>query len=111
MSEEEIAGKVRVPEPGDLFGYVIRRLGGSWLEVYCSDEKTRKVRIPGKLRHTRIFEGSIILVRPWYGLQEDERGDVVYVYRKTELRKLMQTKWREELLKVLPEELREELES
>ncbi len=107
---EKIPSRVRIPEPGELFGYVIRRLGGSWLEVLCSDEKIRKVRIPGKMRRVRIFEGFIILVRPWYGIDPDNRADVVYAYKKTELKKLLQTEWKDELLKVLPEDLREELE-
>ncbi|MCD6490820.1 MAG: translation initiation factor eIF-1A [Candidatus Njordarchaeia archaeon] len=106
--DELISSKIVLPEAGDLFGLVLRRLGGLWLEVLCSDEKTRKVRIPGKMRRVRIYEGDIIILKPWYGMQEDERGDVVWKYRKSEIRWLLKSKYAEELKKIIPEDILEE---
>lgn len=104
---EIIKEKVVLPEEGDLFGLVIRRLGGSWLEVQCSDGIIRKVRIPGKMRRVRIFDGDIILVRPWYGIQED-RGDVKHKYSPGEIRLLLKTEYSSEIEKVAPPEVLEE---
>lgn len=106
--EELIKSKITLPNEGDLFGLVLRRLGGLWLEVSCSDEKIRKVRIPGKLRRVRIYEGDIILLRPWYGIQEDTRADVLYKYSKSEIKWLLKSKYADELKKVLTEEILEE---
>jgi len=106
--EEFTESKVMVPSEGDLFGLVIRRLGGSWLEVSCSDGKIRKVLIPGKMRRVRIYDGDVILVRPWYGMQEDTRGDVIHKYSRSEVRWLLKSKYREVLEKILPEDILEE---
>ncbi len=106
--DEYIEAKITLPSEGDLFGLVLRRLGGSWLEVSCSDGKIRKVLIPGKMRRTRIYEGDIILLRPWYGMQEDTRADVIYKYAKSEIKWLLKSKYAEELKKILTEEILEE---
>ncbi|MHA1589290.1 MAG: translation initiation factor eIF-1A [Candidatus Njordarchaeales archaeon] len=106
--EEIIKSKITLPSEGDLFGLVLRRLGGSWLEVSCSDGKIRKVRIPGKMRRVRIFEGDIILIRPWYGIQEDTRADVVYKYDKSEVRWLLKSEYGKVLREFIPEDILEE---
>jgi len=106
--DEFIESKITLPSEGDLFGLVLRRLGGSWLEVSCSDGKIRKVRIPGKMKRTRIYEGDILLIRPWYGIQEDTRADVVYKYGKSEIKWLLRSKYADELKKMVPEEILEE---
>jgi len=105
---EFIKSRLVLPEEGDLFGLVIRRLGGLWLEVQCYDGLIRKVRIPGKMRRVRIYDGDVILVTPWYGINEKERGDVKHKYRPNEIRLLMRTEYRKELEKILPEEMLEE---
>ncbi len=104
---ESLKAKVVLPEEGDLFGFVIRRLGGLWLEVQCSDGEIRKVRIPGKLKRVRIFDGDLVLCRPWYGIRED-RADVKHKYFPNEIRLLMRTEYRKEIEKVLPPEILEE---
>ncbi len=107
-SDDFMESKIVTPSEGDLFGLVLRRLGGSWLEVSCSDRKIRKVLIPGKMRRTRICEGDVILIRPWYGMQEDTRGDVIHKYNRSEVRWLLKSRYREELEKILPEDILEE---
>lgn len=106
--EDFMESKVVTPDKGDLFGLVLRRLGGSWLEVSCSDGKIRRVLIPGKMRRTRIYEGDVILVRPWYGMQEDTRGDVLHKYSRSEVRWLLKSRYRDILEKIMPEDLLEE---
>jgi len=108
FTDETVESKKTLPSEGDLFGLVLRRLGGSWLEVSCSDGKIRRVIIPGKMRRVRIYEGDIILVRPWYGIQADTRGDVIYKYGKSEIKWLLKSRFAEDLKKIMSEELLEE---
>ncbi|MGQ4892303.1 MAG: hypothetical protein ACP6IP_07415 [Candidatus Njordarchaeia archaeon] len=103
---EAIKAKTVMPEEGDMFGFVIRRLGGMWLEVQCSDGKIRKVRIPGKMKRIRIFDGDLILITPWYGITE-EKADVKHKYFPNEVRILLKTKHRETIEKLLPPEVLE----
>ncbi len=105
----ELEDKVTLPQEGDLFALVLRRLGGSWIEVQCSDGKIRKARLTQKVRFTRIYEGDIILCRPWYGIQPDTRADVIHKYSKNELKHLLKSDFAEELKKIIPEELLEEI--
>ena len=105
---EFLKSKLVLPEEGDLFGLVIRRLGGLWLEVQCADGLIRKVRIPGKMRRVRIYDGDVILLTPWYGINEKERADVKHKYSPGEIRLLMRTDYKKELEKILPEEILEE---
>ena len=98
--------KVIKPEPGDLFGLILRRLGGSWLEVLCSDGVVRKVRIPRSKRSCKVYENDIILIRPWYGIDES-KADLKDKLRPRDIKHLLQTEHSEELLKILPDELKE----
>ncbi len=81
--------RVRLPEEGQILGVVTRLLGGSRLEVYCTDKNTRVVRIPGSFRRRYYIKvGDIVLIEPWWGLNENERGDLIYKYRRNEIRRL-----------------------
>ena len=53
--------------------------------VRCLDGKTRICRIPGRLKRTLwVREGDIVLVEPWeYG--GDEKGDIIFKYRKNQI--------------------------
>jgi len=93
-------------EDGDLFGLILRMLGGSWIEVYCSDETVRKVRIPRSKRRVRVRENDIIIIRPWYGIDES-RADLKDKLTPRHIKNLLQTKHREAILKVLTDELKE----
>jgi len=93
-------------EDGDLFGLILRMLGGSWIEVYCSDEKVRKVRIPRSKRRVRVKENDVIIVRPWYGIDEN-RADLKDKLTPRHIKNLLQTEHRDAILKVLTDELKE----
>jgi len=93
-------------EDGDLFGLILRLLGGSWIEVYCSDNKVRKVRIPRSKRSVRVRENDIIIIRPWYGIDED-RADLKDKLTPRNIRNLLQTEHREAIIKILTDELKE----
>ena len=55
------------------------------MDVACLDGKNRICRIPGRLKNKLwIREGDIVLVEPWE-FESDEKGDVIYKYRKNQI--------------------------
>ncbi len=76
-SESELK-KIRLPEEGELFGRVLKILGGDQLMVKCIDGITRRGRIRGKLRR-RIWirENDIVIIAPW-DFKPTERGDILW---------------------------------
>ncbi|MFH1409772.1 MAG: translation initiation factor eIF-1A [Nanoarchaeota archaeon] len=81
---EEIR-RVKIPRGNQTFGVLEQRVGGSRAKVRCLDGKNRICRIPGRLkRRLWVREGDIILVEPWE-LSGDERGDIIFKYRKTQV--------------------------
>ena len=74
----------RLPQTNEQFAVVREALGGSRFYVYCEDEKTRVMRIPGKLKRrmwTRV--NDLVLIKPW-PIQEDKKCDLVYRYLPAE---------------------------
>jgi len=76
-SESELK-KIRLPEEGEMFGRVLKILGGDQLMVKCIDGITRRGRIRGKLRR-RIWirENDIVIIAPW-DFKPTERGDILW---------------------------------
>lgn len=69
---------------GEMFAIVREFNGGSRFTAYCEDEKTRMIRIPGRLKKkqwTRV--GDLIIIKKWQ-VEGDKKGDLVYRYIKTE---------------------------
>jgi len=88
MSKEE-TGSVRFPKEGELLGEVIQSLGYDRVKVRCEDNEIRICRIPGKFKKKEwLEEGAIVLVLPWYGMQEKTRGDILHIYKRQELKEL-----------------------
>lgn len=82
--QEEIR-RVRLPRGNQAIGIVQQRLGGSRMRVVCLDGKTRICRIPGRLkRRLWVREGDIMLIQPWE-FQGDEKGDVIFKYRRSQI--------------------------
>ncbi len=76
-SEGELK-KIRLPEEGELFGRVLKMLGGENLIVKCADGITRRGRIRGKLkRRIWIRDNDIVIIAPW-DFKEGERGDILW---------------------------------
>ena len=72
-----------------MFGVLTRILGGNHLEVMCEDEKLRIARIPGKFRRRRwLRAGDLVIVEPWYGLDEDKKCDLIHRYHPNQVRTL-----------------------
>lgn len=77
--------RVRMPREGEVLGMVEDMLGGGRFRVNCKDGKTRVCRVSGKFKRRQwIRPGDIVLIRPWE-VQEDERGDVIWKYRRAEV--------------------------
>ena len=77
------------PGLGEIFGVVVKILGGNHLEVIADDGKRRVIRIPGKMNRRKwVRTGDLVLIEPWYGLNEDDKGDLKYGYQKNEYRGL-----------------------
>jgi translation initiation factor 1A len=77
--------RVRFPRQGEVLGVVEQLLGYAKMRVKCLDGKTRICRVPGKLmRALWINERDIVLIKPWE-IQHEDRGDVIYKYRKTQV--------------------------
>ncbi|NHK29756.1 MAG: translation initiation factor IF-1A [Asgard group archaeon] len=75
--------RVRLPKDGEVLGVVTQILGADRIKVRCTDGLSRVIRIPGKHRK-RLWcrQNDVVSIMPWYGLQEDTRGDLVYRYNR-----------------------------
>ena len=83
------AQRTHRPDEGELFGVIIKILGGNHLEVMASDGLRRIVRIPGKMNRRKwVRSGDLILLEPWYGMDEEKKADLKYVYQRNEYRGL-----------------------
>lgn len=85
MSPEDEFRRIRLPRNTEVFGIVEQRLGGSRMSVRCLDGKNRLCRIPGRLKKFLwVRESDLVIVLPWE-LGGDERGDIIYKYRKSQV--------------------------
>ena len=73
LNESELK-ELQLPQEGEMFGRVIKLLGGENLLVKCADGVTRRGRIRGKLkRRVWIRDNDIVIIAPWeFG--QGERG-------------------------------------
>lgn len=77
---ESVIKDLKMPEDGEMFGRVIKLLGGENLLIKCKDGITRRGRIRGKLkRRVWIRDNDIVIIAPWeFGM--DLRGDILWRY-------------------------------
>jgi translation initiation factor 1A len=78
---ENVRFKLPKKSKNEMFAVVDRRLGGSRMNVSCSDGKSRIARIPGrkKRKMSRIRSGDLIIICPWE--IQDEKADIVHRYK------------------------------
>jgi len=87
---------MRLPLPenneNEMFAIVDQVLGGSRMNVNCEDGKSRMARIPGrkKRRMGRIKMGDLLIVSPWE--IQDEKADILYRYKRNQVRFLSNRK-------------------
>ena len=78
VKSESALKEIRLPEEGELFGRVLKMLGGENVLIKCDDNVTRRGRIRGKLkRRVWIRDNDIVIIAPW-DFKEAERGDIVW---------------------------------
>lgn len=78
IKNESTLKKMRLPEAGELFGRVIKMMGGDNVLIKCADNTTRRGRIRGKFkRRVWIRDNDIVIVAPW-DFSKDERCDIVW---------------------------------
>ena len=82
-SDEPI--RVRLPRGKEMLGEIEQIMGASRFRINCKDGKTRMCRIPGKFRRRiKVRSGDIVIVEPW-SIEGDEKGDIVWIYNKTQM--------------------------
>lgn len=78
VKNESALKEIRLPEEGEMFGRVLKMLGGENVLIKCTDSITRKGRIRGKLkRRVWIRDNDIVIIAPW-DFNETEKGDIVW---------------------------------
>ena len=78
VKNESALKEIRLPEEGELFGRVLKMLGGENVMIKCDDGVTRRGRIRGKLkRRVWIRDNDIVIIAPW-DFKDSERGDIVW---------------------------------
>lgn len=78
--------KVKLPYAPreELFAIVMEISGGSRMKAFCEDDKTRMVRIPGRLKKKMWCRvNDIIIIKKW-AVQSDKKCDLVYRFRPIE---------------------------
>ena len=81
--EEEFV-RVRLPRGKQVLGEIESLSGASRFVVSCKDGKTRTCRIPGRFRkRITIRVGDLVVIEPWE-IEGDEKGDVVWIYNRTQ---------------------------
>ena len=50
VKNESALKEIRIPEEGELFGRVLKMLGGENVMIKCTDGLTRRGRIRGKIK-------------------------------------------------------------
>ena len=74
VKNESALKEIRLPEEGELFGRVLKMMGGENVMIKCDDNVTRRGRIRGKLkRRVWIRDNDIVIIAPW-DFKESERG-------------------------------------
>ena len=78
VKSESALKEIRLPEEGELFGRVLKMLGGENVLIKCDDNVTRRGRIRGKLkRRVWIRDNDIVIIAPW-DFKEGVQGDIVW---------------------------------
>lgn len=75
---------------GQLYALVIKKAGGHYIDVKCSDDKERKAFIRGALRKkVWMNSGDVLLISCREGLSEDNKCDIIYRYSYPQAKKLL----------------------
>ncbi len=82
--EQEEVTRARLPRGREVLGIIEQRVGGSRMIVKCFDGKSRNCRVPGRYRRKLwLRERDVVIIEPWEF--NDEKGDVIFKYRKNQV--------------------------
>ena len=89
---ESALKEMKNPQEGEIFGRVLKLMGGENLLIKCIDGVTRRGRIRGKLkRRVWIRDNDLVIIAPWeFG--KEERGDILWHYTLPQVDWLKQNK-------------------
>ena len=89
MLSESFLKEAIFPRQGELFGRVVKLVGGDNIIVKCTDGKVRTCRIRGKIKRKMwIRDHDLVLVAPW-DFQSD-KADIIWRYIAAHAEKLEQ---------------------
>lgn len=95
----DLSGKLRLAETGEVYGYVLKKPGGSRLDLYCSDGENRQGVIPGKFfKRVWIGVGDVVLCQ-LEDINNQPKCYIIYKYtdkEKNQLRSKGETNFQEE---------------
>ena len=92
VKNESALKEIRLPEEGEMFGRVIKMMGGENVMVKCEDGVARRGRIRGKLkRRVWIRDNDVVIIAPW-DFGEEGRGDILWRYTLPQVDWLKQNK-------------------
>ena len=94
VKNEKALKEIRLPEnKEELFGRVIKMMGGENLMVKCQDGIVRRGRIRGKLkRRVWIRDNDVVIIAPW-DFGKEGRGDILWRYTLPQVEWLKQEKY------------------
>ena len=89
---ESALKEMKHPQEGEIFGRVLKLMGGENLLIKCIDGVTRRGRIRGKLkRRVWIRDNDLVIIAPWeFG--KEARGDILWRYTLPQVDWLKQNK-------------------
>ena len=92
VKNESALKEIQLPQEGEMFGRVIKMMGGENVMVKCEDGVVRRGRIRGKLkRRVWIRDNDVVIIAPWeFG--EAGRGDILWRYTLPQVDWLKQNK-------------------
>ena len=92
VKNESVLKEIRLPEEGEMFGRVIKMMGGENVMVKCNDNVARRGRIRGKLkRRVWIRDNDSVIIAPW-DFGEEGREDILWRYTLPQVDWLKQNK-------------------
>lgn len=93
VKNEKALKEIKLPETDEeMFGRVIKMMGGENLMVKCQDKIVRVGRIRGKLkRRVWIRDNDVVIIAPWeFG--KVAKGDILWRYTLPQVEWLKQNK-------------------
>ncbi|MFX0092372.1 MAG: hypothetical protein ACFFBD_11465 [Candidatus Hodarchaeota archaeon] len=77
--------RIRRPKQEELFAVALKNLGNYRFRVQCSDGLVRIARLRGGLvKRNWVRIGDLVLVEPWYGMNDTTKADLTHKFLSRE---------------------------